>query len=138
MDAHAFNPRPVSKEDDHGGVFVDTKSKRRFGLSHCDQQTTEPTACQKVLIDDSKRQVSQAFLQLGALFTDAKTHGVFTMGKSATEATTIAMYLEEAAMTTHLAMLRGPVEELPQEEIDRCYTWFRQNYGQTGQKPINS
>jgi L-ribulose-5-phosphate 4-epimerase len=30
-----------------------------------------------------------------------KAHGVFTMGKSATEATSIAMYLEEAAMTTH-------------------------------------
>lgn len=67
-----------------------------------------------------------------------KAHGVFTMGKSATEATSIAMYLEEAAMTTHLAMLRGPVEELPQEEIDRCYGWFRKHYGQTGQKKINT
>lgn len=65
-----------------------------------------------------------------------KAHGVFTMGKSATEAASIAMYLEEAAMTTHLAMLRGPVEELPQEEIDRCFAWFRQNYGQSGQKKV--
>lgn len=65
-----------------------------------------------------------------------KAHGVFTMGKSATEATSIAMYLEEAAMTTHLAMLRGPVEELTQEEIDRCYAWFRQNYGQSGNKKV--
>jgi len=67
-----------------------------------------------------------------------KAHGVFTMGKSATEATSFAMYLEEAAMTTHLAMLRGPVEELPQEEIDRCYNWFRKNYGQSGQKSVKS
>jgi L-ribulose-5-phosphate 4-epimerase len=67
-----------------------------------------------------------------------KAHGVFTMGKSATEATSIAMYLEEAAKTTHLAMLRGPVEELPQEEIDRCYGWFRQNYGQSGNKKVKS
>jgi L-ribulose-5-phosphate 4-epimerase len=65
-----------------------------------------------------------------------KAHGVFTMGKSATEATSIAMYLEEAAMTTHLAMLRGPVEELPQEEIDRCFAWFLKNYGQDGQKKV--
>lgn len=65
-----------------------------------------------------------------------KAHGVFTMGKSATEATSIAMYLEEAAMTTHLAMLRGPVEELPQTEIDRCFAWFRKNYGQDGQKKV--
>lgn len=67
-----------------------------------------------------------------------KAHGVFTMGKSATEATSIAMYLEEAAMTTHLAMTRGPVEELPQEEIDRCFNWFRQNYGQSGQKKVTA
>lgn len=67
-----------------------------------------------------------------------KAHGVFTMGKSATEATAIAMYLEEAAMTTHLALLRGPVEELSQEEIDRCHGWFRRNYGQHGTKPVSS
>lgn len=66
-----------------------------------------------------------------------KAHGVFTMGRSAKEATSNAMYLEEAAMTTHLAMTRGPVEELPQEEIDRCYNWFRKNYGQSGKKLVN-
>ncbi len=74
----------------------------------------------------------------GGMAVLVKAHGVFTMGKSATEATSIAMYLEEAAMTTHLAMLHGPVEELPQEEIDRCYAWFRQNYGQSGKKNVNS
>ncbi len=73
----------------------------------------------------------------GGLAVLVKAHGVFTMGKSATEATSIAMYVEEAAQTTHLAMLRGNVEELPQEEIDRCYAWFRQNYGQGGQKKVN-
>lgn len=67
-----------------------------------------------------------------------KAHGVFTMGRSATEATSFAMYLEEAAFTTHLAMLRGPVEELPQEEIDRCYNWYRRNYGQSGDKKVNA
>lgn len=67
-----------------------------------------------------------------------QAHGVFTMGQSATEATSIAMYLEEAAMTTHLAMLRGPVEELPQQEIDRCFAWFKKNYGQSGSKTVNS
>ena len=34
-------------------------------------------------------------------------------------------------MTTHLAMLRGDVEELSEEELQRCYNWFRKNYGQT-------
>lgn len=74
----------------------------------------------------------------GGMAALVKAHGVFTMGKSATEATSIAMYLEEAAMTTHLAMLRGPVEELSQEEIHRCYAWFRQNYGQSGNKKVNA
>lgn len=70
----------------------------------------------------------------GGMAVLVKAHGVFTMGKSATEAANVAMYLEEAAKTTHLAMLRGPVEEMPQEEIDRCYAWFRQNYGQNAAK----
>ncbi|GAB5510497.1 MAG: L-ribulose-5-phosphate 4-epimerase [Hyphomicrobiales bacterium] len=70
----------------------------------------------------------------GGMAVLVKAHGVFTMGKSATEAASVAMYLEEAAKTTHLAMLRGPVEEMPQEEIDRCYKWFRQNYGQNAAK----
>ncbi len=74
----------------------------------------------------------------GGMAALVKAHGVFTMGKSATEATSIAMYLEEAAMTTHLAMLRGPVEEMPQDEIDRCFAWFRKNYGQSGQKKVNA
>ena len=74
----------------------------------------------------------------GGMAALVKAHGVFTMGKSATEAASIAAYLEEAAKTTHLAMLRGPVEELPQEEIERCYAWFRRNYGQAGAKKVAS
>lgn len=74
----------------------------------------------------------------GGWATLVRAHGVFTMGRSATEATAIAVYLEEAAKTTHLAMLRGPVEELPQAEIDRCYNWFRKNYGQAGSKKVSA
>ncbi len=70
----------------------------------------------------------------GGMAALVKAHGVFTMGKSATEATSFAMYIEEAAKTTHLAMLRGRVEELSQKEIDRCHAWFRKNYGQNGNK----
>jgi len=67
-----------------------------------------------------------------------KAHGVFTMGTSAKEATSIAIYLEEAAKTTHFAMLRGDVEELSAEEQARCYNWFRKNYGQSGNKDVSS
>ncbi len=70
----------------------------------------------------------------GGMAALVKAHGVFTMGTTASEATSIAMYIEEAAKTIHLAMLRGPVEELPQKEIDRCYAWFRRHYGQSGDK----
>jgi L-ribulose-5-phosphate 4-epimerase len=73
----------------------------------------------------------------GGMAALVKAHGVFTMGKSATEATSVAMYLEEAAKTTHLAMLRGPVKELEQQEIDRCFAWFRENYGQRGNKKVS-
>lgn len=72
----------------------------------------------------------------GGMAALVKAHGVFTMGGSATQATSIAMYLEEAAKTTHLAMLRGPVEELPPAEIERCFNWFRKNYGQSGSKQV--
>jgi L-ribulose-5-phosphate 4-epimerase len=48
------------------------------------------------------------------------------------------MYLEEAAKTTHLALLRGAVEEMPPEEIARCYQWFRKNYGQAGAKKVGA
>ena len=85
---------------------------------------------------DTGRAVVEA--AAGGMAALVKAHGVFTMGKSATEATSIAMYLEEAAMTTHLAMLRGPVEEMPQEEIERCFNWFRKNYGQSGAKKVSA
>ncbi|MCY4007127.1 MAG: class II aldolase/adducin family protein [Rhodobacteraceae bacterium] len=66
----------------------------------------------------------------GGLAVLVKAHGVFTMGRSASQATSIAMYLEEAAKTVHLAMQHGAVEELSLEEIARCHKWFGRNYGQ--------
>jgi L-ribulose-5-phosphate 4-epimerase len=85
---------------------------------------------------DTGRAVIEA--AAGGMAALVRAHGVFTMGRSATEATSVAMYLEEAAMTTHLAMLRGPVEEMPPEEIERCYHWWRKNYGQSGAKKVNA
>ncbi len=74
----------------------------------------------------------------GGMSALIKAHGLFTMGTSATHATSLAMYIEEAAKTTHIAMLHGPVEELPPEEIERCANWFKKNYGQSGDKKINA
>lgn len=60
----------------------------------------------------------------------ADRHGVFTLGDSATDSFKIALYLEEAAKTIRLAMMSGPVTPLPDDEIERCFRWFRENYGQ--------
>ena len=57
-------------------------------------------------------------------------HGVFTLGKSASESMEIALFVEEAAMTIRLAQQSGPVTPMDDEEIARCAAWYRTNYGQ--------
>jgi len=57
-------------------------------------------------------------------------HGVFTMGRSASEALKVALHVEEAALTIRMAQLSGPVTALPDEEIKRCFAWYRESYGQ--------
>jgi L-ribulose-5-phosphate 4-epimerase len=57
-------------------------------------------------------------------------HGVFTMGRSASESVKVALHVEEAAMTIRLAQIVGPVSEMDPEEVERCATWYRGNYGQ--------
>lgn len=64
-----------------------------------------------------------------------KAHGIFTIGTSANKATSFARYLEDATMKTPLTMCRGPVQEIPKEDIGHFYTWFRDNYGQRGATP---
>ena len=57
-------------------------------------------------------------------------HGVFTLGRSASQSVEIALHVEEAAMTIRLAQQSGPVTPLDDAEIDRCFAWYRTNYGQ--------
>ena len=57
-------------------------------------------------------------------------HGVFTLGRSASESLKIALHVEEAAMTIRLAQQAGPVTPMDDAEIQRCFTWYRTNYGQ--------
>jgi len=57
-------------------------------------------------------------------------HGPFTVGPTPTYAVAVAVYLEEAAKTIHLAMTRGKVEPLSQEELDRSYAFYKAEYGQ--------
>ena len=57
-------------------------------------------------------------------------HGVFTLGSSARQSVEIALHVEEAAMSIRLAQQTGPVTPLDDEEIARCFAWYRTNYGQ--------
>jgi L-ribulose-5-phosphate 4-epimerase len=59
-----------------------------------------------------------------------KQHGPFTFGKTPTASVKVATYLEEAAKTIHFAVLRGKVEPLPDDEIERCYNFYHTSYGQ--------
>lgn len=60
----------------------------------------------------------------------ANRHGVFTFGRTPTQAVKITAYLEEAARTIHYAMLRGKVTALPDQELERCYNFYTSEYGQ--------
>jgi L-ribulose-5-phosphate 4-epimerase len=63
-----------------------------------------------------------------------KNHGPFTIGATPTEAVKLAVMLEEAAKTLHLAFLRGQPDEVPPEDVERGYRFYHTEYGQsTGQ-----
>lgn len=57
-------------------------------------------------------------------------HGLFSMGRSASESVKVALYTEEAAMTLRMAQIAGPVTAMEPAEVDRCANWYKVNYGQ--------
>ncbi|HOJ92478.1 MAG TPA: L-ribulose-5-phosphate 4-epimerase [Dictyoglomaceae bacterium] len=59
-----------------------------------------------------------------------KNHGVFTFGKTPTEALKYAVMVEEIAKTCHLALIKGSPEGLPSSEIKKWYERFHEVYGQ--------
>lgn len=59
-----------------------------------------------------------------------KNHGVFTFGKTPTEALKYAVMVEEIAKTCYLALTLGNPERLPQEEVSKWYERFHEVYGQ--------
>ncbi len=59
-----------------------------------------------------------------------KKHGPFTVGPTPTYAVKVAVYLEEAAKTIHLAMLRGEVERFSPGELERSFNFYKTEYGQ--------
>ncbi len=59
-----------------------------------------------------------------------QNHGVFTIGRSAQEATKIAVEVEEIAKITHLALLRGQPIMLTESQLDYMVDLYRNKYGQ--------
>lgn len=59
-----------------------------------------------------------------------RNHGVFTIGKDASQALRAAIYVEETAEVSYLAMLRGKVQELDMTTIAEARQWYLKDYGQ--------
>ncbi len=59
-----------------------------------------------------------------------QNHGVFTIGPSARLATKIAVEVEEVAMITHMALLRGEPIMLTQKQVAEVADMYSNIYGQ--------
>jgi L-ribulose-5-phosphate 4-epimerase len=57
-------------------------------------------------------------------------HGVFTVGGTAKAAVKAAVMCEDVARTIHIARQGGPVERLPQADVDALYHRYQNAYGQ--------
>jgi L-ribulose-5-phosphate 4-epimerase len=65
-------------------------------------------------------------------------HGVFTIGKSPSQATRVAVEVEDIAKITHLALLRGTPIELTPEQIAEVSRVYAKDYGQVDRELIIS
>ncbi|MFT9231828.1 MAG: class II aldolase/adducin family protein [Bifidobacterium sp.] len=63
----------------------------------------------------------------------ARRHGVFAMGRSASESLMYTLYLEEAAKTIRLAQIAGPITSIDEREAQRQLHWHEEHYGQNVQ-----
>ena len=59
-----------------------------------------------------------------------QNHGVFTIGRSAQEATKMAVEVEEIAKITYLALARGNPIRLNEEQVDHMVDLYENQYGQ--------
>jgi L-ribulose-5-phosphate 4-epimerase len=57
-------------------------------------------------------------------------HGLFTIGATAKAAVKAAVMCEDVARTVHLARQGGPIERLPQDDIDKLFDRYQNVYGQ--------
>ncbi len=59
-----------------------------------------------------------------------KSHGVFTVGPSATAAVKAAVMTEDVARTVHLARAYGELTPLPPDQVDALHARYKNHYGQ--------
>jgi L-ribulose-5-phosphate 4-epimerase len=59
-----------------------------------------------------------------------RSHGVFTVGATARDAVKAAVMCEDVAATVHLAVSRGDIAPLPQDQIDALHRRYKTEYGQ--------
>ena len=59
-----------------------------------------------------------------------RSHGVFTIGPAVRDAVKAAIMCEDVARTVHAARLLGPLEPLPQDQVDALRKRYKEHYGQ--------
>ena len=59
-----------------------------------------------------------------------RSHGVFTVGATARDAVKAAVMCEDVAATVHLAVSRGDIAPLAQDQIDALHDRYKSEYGQ--------
>ena len=59
-----------------------------------------------------------------------RSHGVFTVGATAGDAVKAAVMCEDVAATVYLAVSRGELDPLPQDQIDALHRRYKTAYGQ--------
>jgi L-ribulose-5-phosphate 4-epimerase len=64
-----------------------------------------------------------------------RSHGVFTIGRTARDAVKAAVMCEDVARTVHLARTLGDVKPLDQADIDALYERYQNVYGQRPTSP---
>jgi L-ribulose-5-phosphate 4-epimerase len=61
-----------------------------------------------------------------------KNHGVFSIGPDAKAAVKAAVMCEDVARSTFIARQMGPLQPIPQDDVDALYDRYQNVYGQQG------
>lgn len=82
--------------------------------------------------DDIGKGIVESLSQSRSTAVIMKSHGVFTVGTSATAAVKSAVMCEDVAKTVWIAKQLGPLVPISQNDIDKLYSRYQNVYGQNG------